>query len=198
MVDEHYYSKNPNSQSRPFQFQAKILGQELTFWCDAGVFSRGKLDRGTRLLLESIELGEAKQVLDLGAGYGAIGIALAKANPELVVYMSDPNARAVELAKKNCQVNRVKAKVLEGAGFEPFEGERFDLIVSNPPIRAGKKVIYGLFATAREFLTEDGSLMIVIRTGQGAKSAQNELERLYPQVREVAKGGGFRVYEAKL
>ena len=195
MVQDHYFSKAPKTPHKLQSFQVQILGQNLTFRTDSGVFSKSKLDRGTRLLLESIGTPSAHKILDLGCGYGPIGITLAKLNSQAQIYMSDVNMRAVELAGQNAKENKVSVQVLQGEGFEPFPGEKFDLIVTNPPVRTGKQVIYSLFAQAKEHLTPGGSLVLVIRTQQGAKSCRRKLEEIYPRVSEIERGGGFRVYQ---
>lgn len=195
MIQDHYFSKDPKTGHQIQSFQVELLGQKLKFWTDAGVFSKRKLDRGSKLLLESIDPNFAHKILDLGCGYGPIGITLAKLAPQAQIYMSDVNSRAVELSKRNAQENRVfNTEVRQGDGFQPFWGEQFDLIVTNPPVRAGKEVIYDFFAQAKEHLTPSGSLVLVIRTQQGAKSAQRKLEELYPKVLETERGGGFRVF----
>lgn len=199
LAQDHYFTKNPKSGQQPFSFQVEVCGQNLNFWTDAGVFSKRKLDRGSRLLLESIQLEGAKKILDLGCGYGPIGITIARLLPEAEVFMSDLNRRAVELAQRNAKENHTPNVQLRwGDGFQPFAGEKFDLIVTNPPIRAGKALIYSLFADARGHLEAEGSLVVVMRTQQGAKSAQRKLQELYPRVCELNKGGGFRVYQARL
>lgn len=196
MRQEHYFTPDPQGKHQLQKLELEILGQKLVFWTDRGVFSKRKLDRGTRLLLESIDLGEAKRVLDLGCGYGPIGITLAKLAPHVQFWLSDINKRAVELAQRNAEANGLKnCQVLCGDGFEPFSGERFNLIVTNPPVRAGKKVIYELFAQAKDHLTEGGRLVLVMRTQQGAKSALRKLAEIYPRVEEAERGGGFRVLE---
>ncbi len=198
MNQDYYFTKNPKSGHQIHNFQVQIRGLNLSFWTDAGVFSKRKLDRGTKLLLDSIEPGGAQQILDLGCGYGPIGITLAKLAPQTQIYLSDPNGRAVELAQRNAQENKVVVHVRQGSGFEPFADEKFDLIVTNPPVRAGKEVIYQLFTQAKAHLSEGGSLVLVMRTQQGAKSAQRKLEELFPRVSQIALGGGFRVFQCWL
>ena len=168
-MSDHYYTENPASAHDERRIVLSILGQELTFTTDAGVFSRDGLDRGTELLLEALpEL--TGRVLDLGCGWGAVGVALGKKYPALGIVMTDINSRAVELARRNLAANGVKAEVVQGDGFQSVAGD-FDAIVTNPPIRAGKAVIYGLFAQARDRLRPGGALYLVIRKQQGAPSA---------------------------
>ena len=166
---------------------------ETVFACDRGVFSKGEIDEGTRILLEALPPLKGR-VLDLGCGWGPVGITLGKLYPEISVLMSDVNQRAVELAKTNIIKNGLKnAKAVVSDGFEQLEGT-FDCIITNPPIRAGKQTIYRLFDDAIKHLNPGGSLFIVIRRQQGAESALKHLGE-YARVLEQKKG--FWVIEAK-
>ena len=195
-MPDHYYTENPNSAHDERRIALQALGNDLTFVTDAGVFSRDGLDRGTEVLLEALPPLEGR-VLDLGCGWGAVGAALGKKYPALDIVMTDINSRAVELARRNLAENGVTAAVLQGDGFDAVEG-RFDAIVTNPPIRAGKAVIYGLFARAREYLEPDGALYVVIRKQQGAPSALKYLKEVYSQAETVDRGSGFHVLRARL
>lgn len=163
---------------------------------DAGVFSKNRLDPGTKLLVDALPLNpDFKQVFDLGCGYGPIGITIARLLPEATVYMSDINERAIELGIKNAELNGVTNVVLKsGDGFESFPNQKFDLIVTNPPIRAGKQVMYGLIDQAFEALNSGGWLTLVIKTKHGAKSMEAKLNSVFNNVIELEKGGGYRVF----
>ncbi|NLG26095.1 MAG: class I SAM-dependent methyltransferase [Clostridiales bacterium] len=194
-VPDHYYSPDPASASRPDWVMVSVLGRELRFATDAGVFSRDGLDPGSRLLIESA--GELRgRVLDLGCGWGAVGVALALENPDTTFLLSDVNRRAAALAAANADANGARnARAIESDGFSAIDGT-FDRILINPPIRAGKAVIYRLFADARERLNEGGALDVVIRKAQGAPSALVYLKELFGDARVVARGGGYRVIRA--
>ena len=194
-MPDHYYTETPNSAHDERRIALRALGNDLTFVTDAGVFSRDGLDRGTEVLLEALPPLEGR-VLDLGCGWGAVGVALGKRYPALDIVMTDINSRAVELARRNLAENGVTAAVLQGDGFDAVEG-RFDAIVTNPPIRAGKAVIYGLFARAREYLEPDGALYVVIRKQQGAPSALKYLKEIYSQAETVDRASGFHVLRAQ-
>ena len=194
-MPDHYYTENPNSAHDERRIALRALGNDLTFVTDAGVFSRDGLDRGTEVLLEALPPLEGR-VLDLGCGWGAVGVALGKRYPALDIVMTDINSRAVELARRNLAENGVTAAVLQGDGFDAVEG-RFDAIVTNPPIRAGKAVIYGLFARAREYLEPDGALYVVIRKQQGAPSALKYLKEIYSRAETVDRASGFHVLRAQ-
>ena len=194
-MPDHYYTENPNSAHDERRIALRALGNDLTFVTDAGVFSRDGLDRGTEVLLEALPPLEGR-VLDLGCGWGAVGVALGKRYPALDIVMTDINSRAVELARRNLAENGVMAAVLQGDGFDAVEG-RFDTIVTNPPIRAGKAVIYGLFARARDYLEPDGALYVVIRKQQGAPSALKYLKEIYSRAETVDRASGFHVLRAQ-
>ena len=195
-MPDHYYTEMPTSAHDERRIALRALGNELTFVTDAGVFSRDGLDRGTEVLLEALPPLEGR-VLDLGCGWGAVGVALGKRWPGLDIVMTDINSRAVELARRNLAENGVTAAVLQGDGFDAVEG-RFDAIVTNPPIRAGKAVIYGLFARAREYLEPDGALYVVIRKQQGAPSALKHLQETWPSAGIIDREAGYWVIRAEL
>ncbi len=177
----------------------KIRNITLKLITDAGVFSKNRLDPGTKLLIESLPLNsDFKQIFDLGCGYGPVGLIIAKMLPDSTVYMSDINERAIELGIKNAQLNEVSNVILKsGDGFEPFPNQKFDLIVTNPPIRAGKQIIYGLVDRAFEALNPGGWLMLVIKTKHGAKSMEAKLNSVFDNMTELEKGGGYRVFGSR-
>ena len=194
-MPDHYYTENPSSAHDERRVTLRALGNELTFVTDAGVFSRDGLDRGTEALLDALP-SLVGRVLDLGCGWGAVGVALGKRYPALDIVMTDINSRAVELARRNLAANGVKAVVVQGDGFEAVEGV-FDVVVTNPPIRAGKAVIYGLFSDAKRFLKPGGALYIVIRKQQGAPSALKYLWEIYGDAEVIDRSGGFHVIRAR-
>ena len=194
-MNDQYYTADPTSESKPTPCAFPYRGYGLNFMTDAGVFSRGELDVGSRLLLDALPALEG-DVLDLGCGWGAIGVAIAKANRNARVVMADVNHRALGLAKENCQRNGVAAEVIESDGMSALMERRFDAVVTNPPIRAGKQVIYKMFADAAKTLREAGALYLVIRKQQGAESCVKYLKTLYGAVEKLDKSGGFWVLKA--
>ena len=194
-MSEHYYTQNPQSAHDERKIEVNVLDCALHFTTDAGVFSRDGLDRGTEVLLNALPEPKGR-VLDLGCGWGAVGVALGKKYPGLEIVMTDINRRAVDLARRNLAGNGVRAEVVQGDGFAAVEGE-FDAIVTNPPIRAGKAVIYGLFSDARRYLKPDGALYIVIRKQQGAPSALKYLREIYAEAEVIDRGSGFHVIRAR-
>lgn len=170
------------------------------FQTDHGVFSRNEVDEGSRLLIESISFQRGGTMLDLGCGYGVVGIALAAAIPDWQVWMVDINARAVELSRYNAKVNGVESRVhvLQSDGCSALSSDlSFDAIALNPPIRAGKSVVFGLYQEAVERLKDGGTLYVVIQKKQGAASSEKRLLELGFEVSVVAKDKGYRVYACK-
>lgn len=193
-MSDHYFTAGPASQSRPRRFETELLGQSLAFWTDAGVFSKGEIDAGTALLLRTLPPLSGR-ALDLGCGWGAVGVALQKAYPALDVTLCDVNQRAVSLAEKNLAENGCRGRAVCSDGLAAFPGETFDAVVTNPPIRAGKQVIYSLFAQSFRHLGPGGSLFLVIRRQQGAESAIAYLKTLFDSVLTLKKSGGFWIIQ---
>lgn len=194
-MTEHYYTSDPTAAHERREFRYTFRDQEYRFRTDAGVFSKDHIDRGTRLLLEAMDLNGVERALDLGCGYGPIGIIIAKERPSARVAMVDPNARAVELTLENAELNGVVVDVRQGEGCEPFAAEKFDYIVTNPPIRAGKKVVFDLVDQSYAHLVNGGRFLAVIRTQQGASSLAKKIAEVFGAVTELEKGGGFRVLQ---
>ena len=191
-MTQHYYTQNPDVEHDLRQVIFEVLGLRLNCTTDAGVFSRDGLDMGTRILLEALPELHGR-ILDLGCGWGPVGTALGKRYPGAQIVLTDVNSRATELAARNLAANGVaNAAVVQGDGFAAVEGG-FDAIVLNPPIRAGKAVIYALFAEAAKHLRADGALYIVIRKQQGAESAQKHLSSIYADVERIAREKGYWV-----
>lgn len=193
-MSDHYYTENPGSEHDFRTVRCSALGVEAEFLTDAGVFSRDGLDTGTRALLEALP-EPAGRVLDLGCGWGAVGVLMGKRWPKAEIVMTDINRRAAELARRNLAQNGVTAQVFDGDGFENVPGD-FDLIATNPPIRAGKAAIYALFADAKDRLRPGGELYIVIRKQQGAPSALKYLREIFSEAEVVSRTAGFWVIRA--
>jgi 16S rRNA (guanine1207-N2)-methyltransferase len=195
LMTDHYYTANPNVGHETIEFTATLRGVSLKLQSDAGVFSKHRIDSGTKLLITSLRLGEGqRQILDLGCGYGPIGLVIARLLPQATVFMSDINERAVGMAKINATKNQISnVKIAVGAGLTPFTGEKFDLIVTNPPIRTGKANIYEMVDQSRSALNADGWFVAVVATKQGAKSYERKLSEVFQNVVEWEKGGGYRV-----
>lgn len=196
----HYYESNPTVAHNRHEHDAVLRGQKLTFVTDSGVFGKKGVDFGSRLLIESIAADVGERMLDVGCGYGPIGLSLAKAFPHTSVWMIDINERAVALSKENAVRNQIEnVHVQQSDVFSSIgSDERFSTIVTNPPIRAGKAIVHAIFEEARKRISPGGSLWIVIQKKQGAPSALAKLEELFDSVEEVDKDKGFRIYRARV
>ncbi len=193
-MDDHYFAAKPASRHRESTIRASLHGRTFVFLTDAGVFARGRLDRGTQLLATALAVAPDAHVLDVGCGYGVLGIVAATLAPNGRVVMTDVNARAVDLAARNIRANAVPhAEARLGAFYEPVAGETFDAIVSNPPIRAGKAAVFAIVDGARARLRPGGSLWLVARTRQGAQSLYDRVATVFGGCDIVARGSGYRV-----
>ena len=191
---EHYFTANPSVKSEERIIEYEIKDKKLSFISDNGVFSKNHVDSATELLVKTIYDEVKGKILDVGCGYGVIGITLATSKNVTDVEMIDINHRALDLAKRNAEKNKVasKIKILESNGFEQIK-EKYDAIITNPPIRAGKAVIYQMYADAKEHLKKDGALYIVINKKHGAPSTIKYLEELFGNSEILDKKAGFNV-----
>jgi 16S rRNA (guanine1207-N2)-methyltransferase len=192
----HYYTDNKDLDSDRKEFEYYFDNEVFRFTTDNGVFSKKSVDYGSYILVKSIyQKNLGSSLLDLGSGYGPIGIILKRFNPELEVEMVDVNSRAVELCKLNNSNNSTDIKVHLCDDIERLD-HKFDTIVLNPPIRAGKAVIYSLYDKSKKMLNEHGHLYIVIRKAQGAASSIKKLETLFTTVRIIARDSGYLVIDS--
>jgi len=191
----HYFENDKNLISEIKPFKININGNNFIFNTDNGVFSKGELDFGTNLLIRNaLNHSINGTILDLGCGYGAIGIIISKLT-DSVVTMSDVNKRAIHLSKMNAKKNGVKVNVIESDGYENITDE-FDYIISNPPIRVGKKKLYELLINSKEYLKKNGELIIVVRKEQGALSLIKDMNNYY-KVDVLDKDKGFLIISLK-
>ncbi|MCY0868828.1 MAG: methyltransferase [Desulfurococcus sp.] len=188
----HYFKPGEPGERRLIPLA--IHGYSFEFLSYTSLFSGSTIDEGTRLLLENIEVPESGVVLDIGCGYGVIGIVIATLNPSLKVYMTDINPLAVKVARLNARRNRVEDRVvvLEGDRYKPVEGLKFNAIYSNPPISAGMNIVEEIVLGAREHLTEDGFAQFVL--ARGGHSLANKARRVYSDVRVKSKKGYILLY----
>lgn len=190
---DHYYTKNPTSKSEERMLEYEINEKKYKFISDNGVFSKEHVDFATDFLLKTIYNEANGDVLDVGCGYGVIGITISKNKNVKSVTMLDINNRALELTKKNIALNKASnITVIESDGFENIT-KNFDTIITNPPIRAGKAVIYKIYEDAKKHLRENGTLYLVINKKHGAPSTINYLNELYGNCEIVDKKSGFHV-----
>lgn len=190
---EHYYSNDPTSKSEEREIEYLINDIKLRFISDNGVFSKNHIDFATDLLINTVLADKPNgKILDVGCGYGVIGITLAKLLG-LEITMLDINKRAIELTKKNIVLNKAQnVNVIESNGFENIN-EKYDVIITNPPIRAGKAVIYKIYEDAKEHLKDGGLLYLVINKKHGAPSTVEFLNNVFGNCEVLDKKSGFNV-----
>ncbi|MGD9761599.1 MAG: class I SAM-dependent methyltransferase [Candidatus Izemoplasmatales bacterium] len=189
----HYFSKeNDSLKSNEKTILVKIFDKSFSFLTDHGVFSKMGLDFGSRLLIENVLDIPSNSFLDLGSGYGPLGIIYKSFHQESLVLMADVNDRAIKLSQKNAIINKVEIEVVYSDGFNEIE-QSFDLIITNPPIRAGKEVVYRIFSDAYHHLHAGGCFVFVINKKQGAPSAIKKCETIYSNVEIINKKSGYYV-----
>ncbi|MFC4652687.1 class I SAM-dependent methyltransferase [Lactococcus nasutitermitis] len=190
-----YYEDNRDLAHDIQTLNVQLLDIPLRFSTDAGVFSKNAIDYGSRVLLENYEPKMAKTLLDVGCGYGVLGITLAK-KYDLNVTMIDVNSRALDLATKNVFDNSVKNAKVEQSDIYEAVSEKFDSIISNPPIRAGKEVVHSILEGAYEHLNLAGTLTIVIQKKQGAPSAQKKMQEVFGNCEIMTKDKGYYILQS--
>ncbi len=199
-LNEHYYSSRPSAASDRRTIETELRGFRFKLATDAGVFSKGGVDFGSKVLIDRMQIGPSDEVLDVGCGYGPIGLTAARLAARGQVVMIDINERAVELAKLNAKMNGISnVSIFQSDKLEAVRGRFFDVILTNPPIRAGKTVVHQIFEEACDHLKPGGSLWMVIQNKQGAPSARKKLEELFGEeaVVEIGKDKGYRIYCAR-
>ena len=193
---EHYFTKEPKGEYKEQEMSAVIAGRKFDFHTADGVFSKGSLDYGTAVLLEAFYKAHksAGALLDIGCGYGPVGISAASILGADVT-MRDINSRAVTLARKNAQQNNVTADIAQGDGYEGV-GQKFDIIITNPPIRAGKKTYYPWVEQAPEHLNSGGEFWAVVQKKQGADSFKKLMKATFGNCEIMERESGYHVMRA--
>ncbi len=196
-MPEHYFSADPSVPFERESFTAELWGHELTIETGSGVFSRGHLDHATAVLFRELEAPVQGQFLDLGCGYGVIGLAIARAVPLANVTGVDVNERALLLANENAKAAGLDSRFVACTPEQVASNQVFDEIWSNPPIRIGKEALHELLLTWLPRLTPDGRMVMVVGKNLGADSLQRWLgEQGWPTTR-LGSHKGFRVLETR-
>jgi len=195
----HYFSENPKSSFIREKFEVEILDEKLVIHSGSGLFSLKELDFGTELLIKNAKIpkeSSSPKILDLGCGYGVVGIALKKHYPNLEVTLVDINDRAIQVSKQNCDENDTECLVLKSdiLSNPALKDTKFDIILTNPPFSAGKKVCIEFIEQSFKYLNKNGSLQLVAPHNKGGESLKKVMLELFGNVDELAKKRGFRVY----
>jgi 16S rRNA (guanine1207-N2)-methyltransferase len=194
---EHYFSEHPNGRFVKEKFDVELFGKKFIINSGSGLFSLKELDFGTKLLIENAKIPKPdSEILDLGCGYGIVGIALKSKYPESNITMIDINERAVKLSKQNCDENDVICTVLKSDIFSNSElrDKKFDAILTNPPFSAGKKVCIDIIKQSYDHLTKGGLLELVAPHNKGGESLKKAMLMTFNNVGELDKKRGYRVY----
>ncbi|WP_414042143.1 class I SAM-dependent methyltransferase [Macrococcus animalis] len=193
----HYYSEEQTVESNESTIGFNIGNQNLKLTTDSGVFSKSGVDFGSNLLVQTF-LADAspKRVLDVGCGYGTMGLMVAKHFPEATVHMVDVNERALSLSERNAEANKiVNATIYKSNGLNEVS-EQFDAVITNPPIRAGKDVVHRILEDSAKVLNQGGALYVVIQKKQGMPSAKKKMEADFGNVSVLKKDKGYYILKS--
>lgn len=191
-MNEHYYTKKPTSEIKEFIIKNTFFGNKLTFLTASGLFSHKRIDKGTKLLIEESIIEKDWKILDLGCGYGVVGIAIKKKFPKTKLVLLDVNERALEYSKKNAKLNNVKVKIVE-----KLKNEKFNTVLLNPPQSAGKKTCFELIKLSKKHLIEGGMLQLVARNKKGGKLLEKKMKEFFGNVEVIARKSGYKIYLSK-
>ena len=195
---DHYYVETPNSPARFGLLRTYLRGKLFEFITASSVFSVKRIDPGTRVLIESMVLPETGCVLDIGCGYGAVGIVAAKLNSKVHVFLTDVNRRAILLARQNAEKNHVhNVEVRQGNLYSPVQSLCFNCIMSNPPVSAGMETVSEIVRCAPAFLASRGTLQMVVRSKIGKKKLPVVFAEAFGNVKVLAIESGYRVLMAE-
>ena len=195
---EHYFAALPKSKAKRGVIRTTLRGRPFEFLTNSSVFSKKRVDLGTRLLIEVASLPETGNVLDVGCGYGAVGISIAASNPRLHVVMTDVNVRAVRLARQNTKKNKVcNVEVRCGYLYEPTKDLTFNCVLSNPPVTAGMETVKAIITGAPQVMANKATFNMVIRSKIGPKRLPLVLNEAFGNCQVLARKSGYRVLIAE-
>lgn len=193
-MTEHYYTEKQSSALKLRKIKAILRNKEFEFYTGSGVFAVKKIDKGSELLANKCIVEDNWDVLDLGCGYGVIGITVKTFFPDTDVTMTDINKRAVKLADMNLKLNHISAKLLQGNLYETIKGVKFDTIIVNPPFKAGRKTVFEIIEQAKQHLKKNGLLQLVAPHNKGGKVLKQKIEEIFGNSRDIAVKSGYRIY----
>ena len=189
----HYYSPKQTSPTSETEITIRLKNLEFHLFSGSGVFSKKRLDTGTRVLIENCEIPENASILDLGCGIGVVGISVKMRYPKTKVTQTDVNERAIMLTKKNLKKHNLDNKVKVSDGFTRLKDE-YDVILFNPPQSAGKKVCFKLIEESYKHLHPEGSLQLIARRNKGGNSLSKKMEEVFGNVEVIVKRSGYWLY----
>jgi len=189
---EHYFTQKPKSRSKEKKIEYHFFEKTFIFLTSSSVFSKDKIDLGTNLLIKESKITDAK-ILDIGCGYGVVGIVLKTLYPKADITMSDVNERALLLAQHNCTLNSVEIKTIKSHLFDNIK-EKFDIILSNPPQSAGKKLCFDLIQQSYGHLSKKGVLQLVARPSRGGRSLAGKMKEVFGNVTIIGRKSGYSLY----
>lgn len=192
----HYYDETQQGPFEPFLIPIRLPDRLLEINSAHGVFSKKHLDNGTETMLKYMDLENAKTVLDLGCGYGIVGLVVKLRNPELEVTQTDVNERALQLTKMNAKKFKINNIIKKSDLYNNLE--KFDVILVNPPYVAGRELIFRIITEAKDHLNKGGSLQLVARHNKGGKVLSQKMEEIFGNMTVLGMKSGFRVYSSKL
>ena len=202
-MTNYYYSENPEVTHQERHWNFELLGNNFQFTTDNGVFSKRTVDFGSRTLLKALAqkdqlTGIKGKILDVGCGYGPIGLALAKKHSQLQVDMVDVNELALSLARQNAIANKVQnVNIFTSNIYQNIKDDDYTMIMSNPPIRAGKKIVYEILTCAYAHLAINGFLTVVIQKKQGAPSVKKKMTETFDNCKMIFRNKGYQVLQSQ-
>jgi len=193
---EHYYTQSPKSKKKYYTISEDVFGKHLDMITCSGMYSPLRLDSGSIFHLKFAKINNDSKVLDLGCGYGTVGILVKKLYPNTTIWMAEINERAVECAKENVKKNKVDATVIQSDGFEKIK-TMFDIILFNPPVNAGLKICYRLIAGSFDHLNINGTLQVVVRPREGGQSIIKKMNSIFGNTEKIGENGIYSIYLSK-
>ena len=191
-----YFEYDPSLKEEDLKFSYTFKGNVLNFISNSGVFSKTRVDFGTNVLLNSLgDLNTCNSILDLGCGIGIIGLCLKKYYNNINIDMVDINEKCIALSKKNMELNKVNTNIYLSDMYANINA-KYDCIISNPPIRAGKAKVFEVVDGALTHLNQNGKLIVVIQKKQGAESMKKHMEEVFKNVNVITKEKGYFVLES--
>ncbi len=194
----HYYSPKQEGEFSPYRISVNVAGLTFELYSASGVFSKDELDKGSRALIELSDVKDEGSLLDLGCGYGAVGIAIAKLRKGIELTMADVNERAIRLARMNAGLHRIRADIIKSDVYSGLRGKKFDCILLNPPQTAGRDICLAMIRDAKEHLNSGGSIQFVARKNKGGETLAKAMQEHFGNCEVLGRSHGFTVWKSVL